>query len=331
MKAFVTGAAGFIGTQLVKRLLEDGHEVTILIHEREPVGLAGLPVRAVKGGIENLQSLCEHMAGAEAVFHLAAAVSIDPEDGPMLERVNTQGTENVVQACLRNGVQRLVHTSSVHALESAPGTGRFNEDSPLAIGPQHHPYDRSKAAGEEAVLNGVKEGLQAVIVNPGGAMGPEDYAPTPVGEMLLQLYHHQMPGLINGGFHWVDARDVVEGLLLAHARGGAGKRYILTGDYATIPEIARLIRSITGASTPRMVTPMWLAKLAAPLVTGYCNLRGTKPLYTRASLTMLCSHQELTGSRAADELGYRPRPIRETLEDTFAWFEETGRLSSPSR
>jgi dihydroflavonol-4-reductase len=331
MKAFVTGATGFIGTHLVKRLIHDGHEVTILVHRREPIGLEGLPVRAVTGSLDDLEALAEHMSGADAVFHLAAAVSTDPKDAPMLHRINTLGTEHIVQACLQTGVKRLVHTSSVHALESAPGSGRFHEESPLALGAHHHPYDRTKAAGEAAVLEGVKSGLHAVILNPGGAMGPEDYAPTPVGEMLLQLYHHQMPGLIDGGFYWVDARDVVEGILLAHESGQPGERYILTGEYATIPDIARIIREITGASTPRLVTPMWLAKLVAPLVAGYCALRGTKPLYTRASLTMLCSHQELSGQRAAEALGYQPRPIRETLKDTFAWFEQTGRLSRPDR
>jgi len=326
MKAFVTGAAGFIGTQVVKRLVEEGHEVSILVHEREPEGLKDLPIHSCPGSLEDLEGLCEHLAGAEAVFHLAAVVSTDPKDGPTLQRINTRGTENVVQACLRNKVGRLVHTSSIHALECPTDTLSFNEDSPLAIGAHHHPYDRSKAAGEQAVLKGVEEGLDAVIVNPGGTMGPEDWAPTPVGEMLLQLYHRQIPGLVNGGFHWVDNRDVAEGMLLAHGKGRTGRRYILTGEYATIPEIAKMVREITGASTPRLVTPMWLAKLVAPLVTTYSSLRGTKPLYTRDSLTMLCGHQKITSQRAAEELGYQPRPIRETIEDTFAWFEAVRRL-----
>jgi dihydroflavonol-4-reductase len=126
----------------------------------------------------------------------------------------------------------------------------------------------------------------------------------------------------------VDARDVAEGILLAHREGRAGRRYILSGEYASIPEIAKMVREITGASTPRLVTPMWLAKLVAPLVTTYSGLMGTKPLYTRDSLAMLCGHQEITSQRAAEELGYRPRSIRETLKDTFAWFEEAGRLST---
>lgn len=326
MKAFVTGAAGFVGTHLVKQLVADGHEVTILIHRTPPEGLDGLPVKICKGSIENLDELSQHMKGAEAVFHLASMVSIDPNDGEILHRINVEGAKNIAEACVANGVTRLVHVSSVHAFESSPVDATYSEESPAAVAPHHHPYDRSKALGEQAVLDAGSRGLEVVVVNPAGIMGPEDRKPTPVGEMLLQLYLHQIPGVVNAGFYWVDVRDVANGIRLAHQHGKPGRRYILAGEYASIPQISKIVGEVPGASPPRLVTPMWLAKLFAPAMGLYSKITGSKLLYTRTSLEMLCQHQKITGNRATLEIQFQPRPIRETIHDTLAWYREDGRL-----
>jgi dihydroflavonol-4-reductase len=330
MKVFVTGGTGFVGTHLVKRLMSEGHDVTVLIHRTPATALEGLEIRTCSGSIDDADMLEEQLKDIEVVFHLAGVVSIDPLDEPILQRVNVQGTHNVVAACLKTDVRRLVHMSSIHALASEPPGAVVDESGPLSLGAHHHPYDRSKAMGQQVVLHGVEQGLDAVILNPVGIMGPEDRLPTPVGEMLLQLYHHSIPGLVAAGFHWVDVRDVVQGVMLALERGTRGQGYLLSSQYATIAEIAGLVREITGASTPTMVTPMWLARMFAPCVTGYSKLRGKKPLYTSSSLKMLRHHQRLDTSRATDGLTFQPRSLADTLADTFAWFKSAGLLEVAS-
>jgi dihydroflavonol-4-reductase len=166
-----------------------------------------------------------------------------------------------------------------------------------------------------------------VMVNPTAVLGPHDYAPSAMGAILLALYHRRLPALVDGGFNWVDVRDVCQGAIAAGEKGKRGERYLLGGVYLSVAQLARHCAEITGKSAPRWVAPVWMAQLGTPFAVLYARLTGRPAIFTSASLRALTSHQQVSHAKAARDLGYQPRPIRETLADTYAWFEAHGDLA----
>jgi dihydroflavonol-4-reductase len=320
MRVAVTGATGHIGANLVRVLAARGDQVRALVHD-DGRGLKGVPVEEVRADVRDLASLKKGFAGVDLVFHLAARISIAPGDSAEVDAVNVGGTRNVVDACLAAGVKRLCHFSSIHALSPEPRDGTVDEARPLAEG-SWLPYDRSKAAGEREIKKGVERGLDAVTVNPTAVLGPYDYRPSPLGSVLLDLYHRRLPGLVDGGFDWVDVRDVVAGALAAAAKGRTGERYLLGGTRRTVLELARTVEKVTGSRPPRFVSPMWLARASAPFATGWARLTGRRARLTAESLHALRNHQRVSHDKATRELGYQPRPLEDTVASTFAWFKE---------
>jgi dihydroflavonol-4-reductase len=260
------------------------------------------------------------------VYHLAAVITLQYRRDDQAVEVNVRGTRNVVESCLACGVRRLVHFSSIHAFSAFPADAVVDETRPRCGGPESLVYDRSKAAGEEEVLRGVAKGLDAVIINPTGVLGPHDYKRSLMGQVLLDLYRGRLPVFVQGGFNWVDARDVCLGAMAAERLGRTGERYILGGHYLTNQDLAREIQEVTGARPPRMHVPIWLARLGLPFAAGYSRITGTTPRFTRASLHALAHHQKVSHEKAVRELAYEPRPIRRTFEDTFTWFREMGHV-----
>ena len=234
----------------------------------------------------------------------------------------------MVEACRRSGVRRLIHFSSIHALTQEPLTVPVDEARPLVASRRYPPYDRSKAAAEREVRAGIEKGLDAVIIYPTAVFGPYDYQPSFFGEALISIARRKLPALVTGGFDWVDARDVAAGAMLAEAKAPAGARYLISGHWVSMCDIAAMIGKITGVNTDKFVCPLWLAHLGAPFIMGVSHLNGKRPLYTSVSLRALKSNRNISHERATRELGYQPRPFRETLADTLRWFEANGQLEA---
>jgi dihydroflavonol-4-reductase len=204
-----------------------------------------------------------------------------------------------------------------------------DESHPLVESRHYPPYDRSKAAAEKEVRQGIEKGLDAVIISPTAIIGPHDYRPSHFGEALLKLANGNLPALVSGGFDWVDVRDVIQGARQAEERAPTGAKYILSGHWVSLRDVARLVEQITGVPAPHFVCPMWLARLGAPLITTFDRLAGRRPLYTSVSLQALRGNRNISHQKATRELDYQPRPFRETLIDTLRWFEENSRLARP--
>ena len=319
----VTGAAGHVGANLVRTLLASGQPVRVMVH-RDRRALEGLDVEIVSGDVEDPDSLCRAFAGADLVYHAAGHISILMSDCDRLVAVNAIGTRNVVEACLRCGVGRLVHFSTVDALEHDPSGKLIDESSPLVRSKRYPPYARSKAAAERQVRQGLARGLDAVILYPSAVIGPHDYRLGFPNAGLLAICKGKLWALIDGGFDWVDVRDVVTGAIQAAERAPAGGRYVLSGHWASLRDLAVLAREVNGVKVPRLVLPMWVARLGAPFVAVGSLLAGKRPLYTSAALQPLRGKQQSSHARATRELGYQPRPLKETIADTWRWFE-TGR------
>ncbi len=320
MTVAVTGATGHVGANLVRALLAQGRSVRAL-DLQDGQALDGLDVELIEVDVRDPDVLRRAVDGAEVVYHLASHISLLMNEWPLLQSINVIGVRNVVDACLSCGVRRLVHFSSIHALTQEPLHVPIDESRPLVESRRYPPYDRSKAAGEREVCKGIERGLNAVIVNPTGILGPHDYGPSHFGEALLGLAHRRLPVLVAGGFDWVDVRDVVDGAIRAEERAPSGAKYILSGQWVSMRDVAAMVAEITGVPPPRFLCPMWLARVSAPLATGLARLRGKRPLYSGVSLSALRGNRNISHDRASRELDYHARPFRQTLVDTLRWFE----------
>jgi dihydroflavonol-4-reductase len=330
MTVAVTGATGHIGANLVRALIDKGISPRCLVHVNCQA-IDGLNVEKVWGDVRDVDSLCRAFEGVDIVYHLAASISLSMADWSRLEEINVKGTANVVEACLRTGVRRLVHFSSIHALVQEPLDIPVDESRPLVDSRRYPPYDRSKAAAEIEVRRGIERGLDAVIIYPTAVFGPYDYQLSFFGEALIAIAERKLPALVTGGFDWVDARDVIAGAMMAAEKAPAGARYLLSGHWVSMCEIAAIIEEITGVSTGKPVCPLWLAHIGAPFIGAVSRLRGKRPLYTNVSLKALKSNRNISHERATRELGYQPRPFRDTLVDTLKWFRENGQLQLPDK
>jgi dihydroflavonol-4-reductase len=316
----ITGAAGHIGANLARSLIQSGRRVRLVVHQ-DTRAIDELAVDKVKADVLDVSSLKAAFEGVEVVYHLAAHISFVGGEEALVQRINVEGTRNVVEACLVCGVKRLVHFSSIHALSQYPTCKPIDEENALADGNGFLSYDRSKAAGERAVLEGIARGLDAVIVNPTAVLGPHDYKPSAMGEVLIGLARGRFIALVEGGFDWVDVRDVVAGALAAEKRGRCGERYLLGGSWCSVADLARLVQGVSGTKAPSWISPTWLARIGAPFVVAYSRLTKKRPLYTSESLKILTANNRVSHDKAASELEHRPRSLESTVKDTYDWFK----------
>ncbi|PRQ00027.1 3 beta-hydroxysteroid dehydrogenase/Delta 5--_4-isomerase [Enhygromyxa salina] len=321
MPVVVTGASGHLGANLVRALLARGERVRVLVHRSSSA------LREIEDQLERVDgSVCEPdtlgpaFEGARRVYHLAGVISIDGDREGLVHRVNVEGTRNVARACVERGVERLVSVSSVHAYDMDPRDEVLDEGRrQVADSLAHSAYDRSKALGERAVRAAIDDGLDAVIVNPTGVMGPVDFGPSRLGQLLRDLADGRLPALLDGGFDFVDVRDVAAGVIAAGERGRCGHNYILGNAWYSIRELASLVEAAGGRRPPRLVSPAWAARMGVPFARVASRLTGREPMFTRESLDILDSNRSISSRKAQTELGHSPRPLAETVADTLAW------------
>ena len=324
----VTGAADFLGSHICRALLQCGYAVRAVTREGSnrqlPADLSE-QVELRPADVRDPESLNQALQNAHAVVHNAEIVTIDADPKGLADEVNLTGTRNVIQACIGNGVQRLVHISSVHAF----GPLRRTTLSVSSKLDQHSkiPYKATKAEAHTSVLDAARGGLlNASIVCPSALIGPGDSEPTLVGNLLLAIAHKRLPCLVNGGFWWSDVRDVASAIAHAvGARGYGGEVYFTAGQYAKTSQLARLCSQVLGRSVKRPVVPHFLARTALPLIRSRAAKRNLSSLYSRNALKLLrdCP-ASVDESLARELLGYEPRPLEESIRDALDWFAEQG-------
>lgn len=317
----VTGASGLVGANLVRALLADkqsSQPVRALVHH-DIRALKGLDLELFKADLSDPESLIRAFRGADIVYHLAASISLSMDTWNTLAATNWEGTRHVLNACRQCGVRRLIYFSSIHTRQQIPLDQPLDESRALLDDPGAPPYERSKVAAEQEVHQAVAQGLNVVTIIPTAVIGPNDFKPSYIGKALLLLARGHLPALVSGGYDWVDVRDVVDGSIQAAKLAPAGASYILSGHWQSIPEVAQQVDQITGRHPIRPVVPLKVADLAAPLMMHVGRLNGSQPLYTRAMLNALQSNRLISHAKASRELGYSPRPFKQTLEDTLSW------------
>lgn len=318
----VTGAGGFLGNAIVRALLDRGEQVRACLHDRlGPATLAGLDCERVHLEVTEPDSVHQALRPAAAsartiVVHAAGIVSIADEVDDELYRTNVLGTQHVIDACRDHGIDRLVYISSVHAIPE-PAAGPIIEiadfDADAVVGG----YARTKAEASRRVLGATD--LDRVLLHPTGLIGPGDPGDAPVGRLLRDLAAGRVPAIIGGGNNFVDIRDAAAATIAAAEQGRNGQGYLLAGQQATIRELAELVAELTGARVPPTL-PIWAARALAPLVVTLARRRGTRPLFTRYSLHVVRENAPVSSAKARAELGFEPRPLRETIADMLAWY-----------
>jgi len=325
MRIAVTGANGHIGTVLCPLLLERGHTLRLLVHRRSD-GIAHLDAERVPGDLLDADAVDRFVAGCDAVMHLAARISIDSNNDPLVPRVNVDGTRHIVNAAKRHGVRRLVHVSSIHSYDSHPLDAPLDETR-AATRPTAPAYDRSKAAGNALVLDAVAGGLNAVILAPTSVFGPMDHGPSLLGRAIADLHNGRVPLLPPGGYDFVDVRDVAQAIAEALTRGAAGNKYLLSGSYRTVRELSAAVGRASGRRTVQRVAPVALLRALVPLFRVQARLTGRTPLMTHEALTALLEgHRDIRSDKARRDLGFSPRPFDGSVADTLAWMREAGML-----
>ncbi len=321
LKVAVTGASGHIGANLVRELITRGYEVVALIRKTSRA-LDGLDVVRVHGDISDRQSLSSAFKGVDQVYHLAAFISIQSGDNEELELVNIEGTRNVLETCQSEGVSTLIHFSSIDALAFDPLDQAVTEEAPLLGVNSGHggDYDQSKAQADRLVRQNNCKSLSTRIIYPTAVFGPNDFKMSLFGQAIVKMAHGRLPVLVAGGFDWVDARDVAWGAVEAAEKGIDGDLFILSGHYLGVSGIAMIISELTGIAAPRFSCPLWLAKLFAPMMGVWARIQREPPIYTRESLAALSNNMVMSHLHAAQRLAYKPRPLRQSMRDTLAFY-----------
>ena len=327
----VTGATGHLGNTVAHRLARADRQVRALVlpgEEHAPQLPEG--VEAVAGDVRSPASLEALFAGAEGrdvtVIHCAGIVSIASRFDQNVYDVNVTGTKNVVDACVRRGVKKLVHVSSVHALPEKPGGAPVSETDVFSPGAVVGLYAKTKAAATAYALAARARGLDVRVVHPSGICGPYDYGHGHLTQLVQDFCTGRLAAGVDGGYDFVDVRDVAAGILACCDRGRPGECYILSGRYCTVRDVLAMLHRITGRRRVRVMLPLWLARAMAPLSEQYYRLLRQPPLYTAYSLYTLSSGARFSHAKAARELGYTTRPFGTTLADTVAWLRRQRRI-----
>ncbi len=324
----LTGASGFVGSAVLRKLQAAGHQVRVLVRPTSSRrNLVGFDVEVFTGDLTEPATLARAIHGCRVLFHVAADYRLWSCDPRILYRSNVEGTRHVLQAALEAGVERVVYTSSVATLGIRPDHKPADEATPATLADMVGHYKRSKYLAEEAVMRLICEtGLPVVIVNPSTPIGPRDLKPTPTGRMVLDAAAGRMPAYVDTGLNIVHVDDVAHGHLLAFERGQVGERYILGGTNMTLREILIKISAIVGRSAPKLRLPHNLVLPIAYAAETWARMSGREPRLNVDGVRMAKKRMYFSSTKAARVLGYSPRSAEAALEDAVRWFKEQGYL-----
>lgn len=328
MTVLVTGAAGFVGSAVVRALAAKGAAVRVLVRPSSDCGnLADLHVERSPGDLRDRRSVDRAVSGCEAVFHVAADYRLwVPQPREMFAN-NVDGTRNVMEAAGEAGVRRVVYTSSVATLGLPRAGEAADEDTPATEADMIGPYKQSKFAAETLVRALVAErGLPAVIVHPSTPIGPWDRRPTPTGQIIVEAASGHMPAYVDTGLNMVHVEDVAEGHLLALEQGKPGERFILGGENLTLKQILVQIAEATGRPAPRIQVPHEVVMPIAAMAEMWGRISHREPFVTLDGVRLARKKMFFTSARAAARLGYRPRPASAAIVDAIDWFDRHGYL-----
>lgn len=322
MKAFVTGATGFLGSHVARLLSDQGADLRLLVRPTSNLrNLEGLKAETATGDLRDAASLERAIAGCDAVFHVAADYRLWVRDPNEMYRSNVDGTRAVLGAARKNGVRRVVYTSSVATMGFIGDGTPADEDSPVSLGDMIGHYKRSKFMAEQVALEAGRNGQHVVVVNPTTPVGEGDVKPTPTGRIVLDFLKRKFPAYVDTGLNLVDATECARGHVSALQRGTSGERYILGGENMTLKQILDTLGKITGLSSPKIKLPYFFALATGVVdetITG--RLLKREPRATIDAVRMGKKKMFASSSKAQRELEWRIIPVEGALRRAVDWF-----------
>jgi len=326
MTTLVTGATGFVGSHVVRQLVNAGHRVRVLTRRKSnQQSLEGLALERFEGDLRDTASLERAMRGVRSVFHVAADYRLWARNPNEMYESNVDGTRLLLECARRAGVERFIHTSTVATIAVPTRDGALPDEKTRAtIDQMIGHYKRSKLLAEQEAMKAASDGVPVVIVNPTAPVGPGDWKPTPTGRVIVDFLNGKMPAYVDTGLNVVAVEDVAAGHLLAAKRGRVGERYILGARNMTLKEILEALAKIAGRSAPRVKMPHAVALAAGYVDEWFSRIAGREPQIPVEGVKMSRHRMFVASDKAEKELGYQPGSVQQAFERAVRWYEENG-------
>ncbi|HEY7353976.1 MAG TPA: hopanoid-associated sugar epimerase [Terriglobales bacterium] len=326
MLALVTGSTGFLGSHVARALAQQGADLRLLVRASSNTkNIDDLNAERVIGDLRDAASLEKGTAGCDVVFHVAADYRLWVRDPEEMYRANVEGTRAILDAARKNGVRRVVYTSSVATMGFTSNGKPADENSPVSLDNMIGPYKRSKFMAEQVAMEAARGGQDVVVVNPTTPVGKRDIKPTPTGRIVVDFLKRKFPAYVDTGLNLVDARECALGHTVALEKGRPGERYILGGENLTLKQILDKLAAITGLPSPKIRVPYVFALATGvvdEVVTG--RLRGKEPRATIDAVRMGRKKMFVSSAKAERELGWKCVPVDDALRRAVEWFEQNG-------
>ncbi|HEV7521828.1 MAG TPA: hopanoid-associated sugar epimerase [Candidatus Angelobacter sp.] len=333
MRAFITGATGFVGSHVARALATQGADLRLLVRSTSRLdNIADLRAETATGDLRDPESLKKAMAGCEFVFHVAADYRLWVRDPEQMYRSNVEGTRAIIRAAQESGVRRVIYTSSVATMGFTREGHIAGEDSPVSIREMVGHYKRSKFMAEQIALEAGDKGANVVVVNPTTPIGEYDIKPTPTGRIVVDFLNRKFPAYVDTGLNLADVKEVAHGHVLAMEKARPGQRYILGGENLSLKQILDKLSSMTGLPAPTMKVPHAIAMGFAvfdQIFTG--TIRGKEPRATIDAVKMGRKKMFASSTKAERELGYKAAPVEGALRRAVDWFQANGYVESPAQ
>jgi dihydroflavonol-4-reductase len=326
LRAFVTGATGFVGSHVAHVLAESGAQLRLLVRKTSRTeNIAALAAEHVVGDLRDPGSLKKGMEGCEFVFHVAADYRLWVRDPQQMYLANVEGTRAVIRAAQAAGVRRVVYTSTVATMGFTSNGAPCNEESPVALADMIGHYKRSKFMAEQVAIESAKAGADVVMVNPTAPVGEQDIKPTPTGRILLDFLNRNFPAYVETGLNLVDVHEVARGHVAAAERARPGERYILGGEDLTLKQILDKLSAIAHIPSPTMKVPHGVALGFAAWDQFFTGLLLRKePRATIDAVRMGRKKMFASSAKAVNELGYKIVTVDAALQRAVNWFRSHG-------
>src|ERR1051326_4585121 len=322
MKAFITGATGFVGAHVARALASQGADLRLLARTTSRMeNIAELRADVAYGDLREPESLKKAMQGCEFVFHVAADYRLWVRDPQEMYKANVEGTRAIIDAARESGVRRGIYTSSVATMGFTREGHIATEESPVSIKDMVGHYKRSKFMAEAIALEAGRKGANVVVVNPTTPIGEYDIKPTPTGRIVVDFLKRKFPAYVDTGLNLVDATQCARGHIAVLEKGRSGERYILGGENLTLKQILEKLAAITGLPSPKLRVPYVLALatgIVDEVITG--RIRGREPRVTIDAVRMGRKKMFVSSAKAEHELGWKCVPVDGALRRAVEWF-----------
>jgi dihydroflavonol-4-reductase len=323
MKAFITGATGFVGSHVARVLAEQGADLRLLVRKTSRLeNVANIAGERTIGDLTDAESLKQGMGGCEAVFHVAADYRLWTRNPHEMYAANVEGTRSILKAAQEAGVRRVVYCSTVATMGFTGNGTMTDENSPVSLSDMIGHYKRSKFMAEQVVLEAAKAGVNVVMVNPTAPIGEQDIKPTPTGRIVLDFLKGKFPAYVETGLNLVDVKEVAQAHVSAYERAQPGERYILGGENLTLKEVLDKLSAISGIPSPTIKLPYAVAFVSGMFDTFFTGMVFRKePRVTLDAVRMGKKKMWASSEKAARNLGWKPSPIDGALRRAADWFK----------